>query len=1364
MYNFLAFLPGGLSEASEDAFADGQFLAQACLSKLDTIDNPEQFPPRLLILLASPAYLATADAQSLVDGVHRTFARRGYENIALIGSTVSAVFFERAVHERGALLICLASRMLEAHVVARPAARNQVEAAAEELLNKLALNFTSQGDDPNPLVNRMLLTFLPGFGAPDAGATYPAPDLHLALLQKVRARVPIIGGGSSAGRRDLPGLQFANRAVYVDALVGARLTTGFPFTSSIGHGLTPTGRVFQVKDITDDRRTVFAFHQGTAMEALGLQPEEKATLGELSLDHDPVVNVARAAADGAVQMLRNVGRSGYLEELLPEPGQMRREAKDLIEWSLRRLRVEHPVGCLGIHCSARKELNLTIDEMTDDVAALLHGAPYVGGFFEGEIGLGQTGRSLFGNWCVATVTFGDEMRLRTPFYQGFQAIDEYTSKLAEMLEKTTRNATIEEAMKHSLKLITNVGYAGAMISLVLDHQGSRWVVARQTEGAHFAGVQKNAAVPFHPGSFLGQVAEGARARLICDARELAPADLPGSAESKAISQYVIPLRKWSGEVIGFLQIDLGDIRYRQCIQGTEQRVLDGVGALIESNMVRLIVRKQTLIANQMEEILKGGQIGQMTTTLQQALQLFLEQTLKLLDFEMGHIRLYCPENHTLVMTAGCGAYYDVMRQQRWKIPLHDDSPTCATFLCDEVMVVNDAKQDAWFQELHAQHRADATIDAALAQVGSFANVMIRGEKGKPIGTINLIARQPWAFTRAKIHALEVINQHLGYLVDLYQQRGNMQFLSQVNTDFVRNANFKDPLETMNQAVARCCKAANAEIAGLFLWDPEIKQFILRAQSGWANPAWVDAARYAENERWKGKVTVSSRPQYLPNLLEHFAAEGIPPNEHYARQVFGDDLRPDYVVEAMGLPLRLKDRPLGVLVLYRRVRPAQMGCDGGFTTTDPNVLQEASDNLATMVSAQLYFLRVLWQQDELKRHRAACEMLEAGGQKYSLEELLCLAMTTHFHATRASLYLVDASAETPTLAWAAGLRRREQETLSLHEQPPDDLLWQALHQRRITEHYHYVPPAERINPDVVKSHGLVDRVCLPLRKGKQVIGVLDLHWGTKRTRVRPMMALHNADLLTKLGKELGACYVRQHELKEKAKAQEALQTMGVMQFQSAHRLLNLAQDLCAMPNLLRQARDAETLQLRVDQLAKLLDSTAERIKRPMEIARRVKNIKPQGFKLRHLLEEVLEEPEIETQCNVEVHLHVVPESLQVWIDQDLAREAFRNVIHNAIKAMPDGGTLKIKANQSKDRHEAHIVFEDNGVGMSKEEINVALSGFASTQGSTGLGVLVSLLLIRAGNGNLKIRSQKGVGTRVFIHLPLEPLPSEEEETA
>src|SRR6266446_1285764 len=122
MSNYIAFLHAGIEKPGDRALEDGNKLASQCLEKLQAINDPEQFPPKLLLLLISAEYLGGEDqldevrARQLIAGVRQSFFEAGHRDVPLIGSSVAAVFYEKEIYEKGALLICLASRMLEASV------------------------------------------------------------------------------------------------------------------------------------------------------------------------------------------------------------------------------------------------------------------------------------------------------------------------------------------------------------------------------------------------------------------------------------------------------------------------------------------------------------------------------------------------------------------------------------------------------------------------------------------------------------------------------------------------------------------------------------------------------------------------------------------------------------------------------------------------------------------------------------------------------------------------------------------------------------------------------------------------------------------------------------------------------------------------------------------------------------------------------------------------------------------------------------------------------------------------------------------------------------------------------------------------
>lgn len=105
-----------------------------------------------------------------------------------------------------------------------------------------------------------------------------------------------------------------------------------------------------------------------------------------------------------------------------------------------------------------------------------------------------------------------------------------------------------------------------------------------------------------------------------------------------------------------------------------------------------------------------------------------------------------------------------------------------------------------------------------------------------------------------------------------------------------------------------------------------------------------------------------------------------------------------------------------------------------------------------------------------------------------------------------------------------------------------------------------------------------------------------------------------------------------------------------------------------------------------------------------------------------------------------------------------RQVFTNLISNAIKFTPRGGTVTVEALRINTGGIA-ILIRDTGVGMSEEEISVALTPFGQVDGSrsrwregTGLGLPIAKALIELHGGTIEIRSRKGEGTEVAVALP------------
>jgi len=110
------------------------------------------------------------------------------------------------------------------------------------------------------------------------------------------------------------------------------------------------------------------------------------------------------------------------------------------------------------------------------------------------------------------------------------------------------------------------------------------------------------------------------------------------------------------------------------------------------------------------------------------------------------------------------------------------------------------------------------------------------------------------------------------------------------------------------------------------------------------------------------------------------------------------------------------------------------------------------------------------------------------------------------------------------------------------------------------------------------------------------------------------------------------------------------------------------------------------------------------------------------------------------------------------DEHKLRQIFVQLISNAIKFNVKGGQAVIDAGRLPDDGVA-VLIRDSGIGMTAEEIEVAMTPFGQVDGSrarwregTGLGLPIAKSLVELHGGGLEIRSVKGEGSEVAVLLP------------
>ncbi|MEH7303032.1 HAMP domain-containing sensor histidine kinase, partial [Neobacillus drentensis] len=113
---------------------------------------------------------------------------------------------------------------------------------------------------------------------------------------------------------------------------------------------------------------------------------------------------------------------------------------------------------------------------------------------------------------------------------------------------------------------------------------------------------------------------------------------------------------------------------------------------------------------------------------------------------------------------------------------------------------------------------------------------------------------------------------------------------------------------------------------------------------------------------------------------------------------------------------------------------------------------------------------------------------------------------------------------------------------------------------------------------------------------------------------------------------------------------------------------------------------------------------------------------------------------------------VRDNFWIYANPQKLNQSLINILKNAIESMPDGGTVWITCTSTNDGY-IEIIIKDQGIGMTKEEIDRLGSPFYSLKESgTGLGMMVSFQIIRLFKGKIYVNSEKDKGTEFIILLP------------
>ena len=228
-----------------------------------------------------------------------------------------------------------------------------------------------------------------------------------------------------------------------------------------------------------------------------------------------------------------------------------------------------------------------------------------------------------------------------------------------------------------------------------------------------------------------------------------------------------------------------------------------------------------------------------------------------------------------------------------------------------------------------------------------------------------------------------------------------------------------------------------------------------------------------------------------------------------------------------------------------------------------------------------------------------------------------------------------------------------------------------------------------------------------------------------------------------------------KLERDAAIQQRLAAVGEMAAGIAHEIRNPLASMSGSIQILRQELPLSTEQ---EQLMDIVLRESERLNttiRSFLAYARPQRFQIQRFDVRRALNDaaLLLRNSAEVQDSHEIVLDVPPGELWYEADEGQIKQIIWNLATNGLRAMPDGGRLRLTGAIEPASEGVALTVEDEGIGIPAAELENLFQPFNGrfAKGS-GLGLAIVHRIVADYHGEIRVNSQQGVGTSVSVRLP------------